>query len=89
MPVVNMNEEDYAAYRLYLTLPGPIRSTIRAVVYLCRSDQRLVRDVVRGLWSAGGRQAASPGWQRATGRSQRRSARKLRLVRLSRREPAA
>lgn len=86
--VVNMSDEDYAAYQVYLKLPEPLRWTARAVVCLSRSDQRLVRQLVQGLWRTGGE---PDGWRisRQAICAGRRVARKLRLVQRARREPAA
>lgn len=88
MPWRQLNDEDDAAYQLYLTLPAPIRRTVRAVVYLCRSDQALVRELVQGIWQAGGRQASARSAPRAKSRL-RRVVRALRLVPPSHRDPAA
>jgi hypothetical protein len=52
--VVEMSDEDYAAYEVYLALPTPIRWAVRAVVYLSRSDQRLIRGIVVVLRRASG-----------------------------------
>lgn len=52
MPFVTMDEEDYPAYTTYCALPSPIRKAIRAIVFMCRSDQWMVRRVVLSLQPA-------------------------------------
>lgn len=49
MPVVHMDAKDFAAYSAYLSLPVQVRWTVRALLYLSRSDQRLVQQFVRIL----------------------------------------
>lgn len=66
--LVEMNDEDFAAYSLYLCLPPSLKWTVRAFVSLCRSDQNLVRRLVRSLqrtapverWHPGGPISSSP-----------------------------
>jgi hypothetical protein len=89
MPIVNMNDEDYAAYSLYLTLPAPIRWTVRAVVYLCRSDRKLVHALVSSLWKAGGRRAAVRTAEPVAGLQGQALKRRRRLRLLRRRDGSA
>lgn len=79
MPIVNMNDEDFEAYSLYLTLPASIRWSVRAVVSLCRSDQKLVQGFVQEL---AGRRPSCQSRSASTHVGTRRGRWRRRLMRL-------
>ena len=88
--VVEMNAEDHAAYLVYLRLPAPIRWTVRAVVYLSRSDQLLVRRTVAMLSRKPGAQGRlAPYPEPACDPCRGSGSWRHRLLKLVRREPAA
>lgn len=82
MPVVDLSDEDYAAYVQYVTLPPAVQWTIRVMVYLARSDQRIVQRVVAIICRVSGEVPPRPS-RRPPGRLQSLSRPRLAALRQS------